>query len=157
MLTVTTEIKGEKYSSLVSYAYLRCDTFSFRLPHLTGFENYKKQVAPFLDSIKPYIIKQYAGTEYFWSTGVDADIYVVSLSEQLRETLLNIGSVFAWQYPLAPEDLCFMSKGKCWLASIAHEELCFIYSDSNIEKDIIKKILGLKFTERSDVETPSLK
>jgi hypothetical protein len=157
MLTITTDIKGRKYEALIEYAYVRCDAFSFRLPHLSGYDGYKERVMPVLEKLRPYVIKQYTGTEYFWSTGVEADIYVVSLAEELKDTLLSHSRLFDWQYPEAPEDLCFISKGKCWLSCIAHEDLCFIYTDCAVEKEIIKKILGLKFTERDDVETPRLK
>lgn len=166
MLIIKNDIKDYKYDDLLSYMTLRCDTFTFVVPDFetnspAGFRSndfieYKKRINWRLDALKPYIIKVYNDKDYFgnWQDYYQ-EIYVVQFNEFSKGCLAS-SSLYSWKYPELPEDLCFFSKGKCFLRSVAHEEMCWIFPDHDIEKDILKKVIGLKFYEREDIEAPLL-
>lgn len=167
MLTIKNDIKDKKYYSLILYALLRCDVFTFAVPDLHSkmtsdtrsdeFLEYKKHISWQLDDFKPFLLKEYADTEYFGSLrDYYSEIYVMSLNDDVLGQVMAMEGLYSWKYPDMPEDLCLFSKGKCWLKSIAHEKICWIYTDSEVEKDILKKVIGLKFTEMDELDVPTL-
>lgn len=48
--------------------------------------------------------------------------------------------LYSWQYPIMPEDLCFFQGERCYLKSVAHENLCFLYDDGKETKKALRKI-----------------
>lgn len=167
MLTIKNDVKDNKYYSLILYAILRCDAFSFTVPDLytkasssirsKEYEEYKEHIAWRLDEFKPFVLKEYTSTDYFGSfREYYSKIYLMPLNDKILGQLMATEGLYSWKYPDMPEDLCLFSKGKCWLKSIAHEKICWIYTDSEVEKDILKKVIGLKFTETDDPDVPEL-
>lgn len=53
--------------------------------------------------------------------------FVVSTSDIVtcKKFLLRAKSIWDWQYPKLPEDICFFKNGKCIFRSVAHERLVF--------------------------------
>ena len=45
------------------------------------------------------------------------------------------------------DNICFYKNNKCWLYSVAHEQICDIYCDSKDEFEYLKSI-GVKFIEK---------
>lgn len=186
MLYIKNDIKDKIYYGLMFYAFMRCDVVTFHLPNFNKrvineknkdvlFENldfgvkekkrdnhdysdYLDNIEELLADFKKNILYEYKDVEYVGSIyGHECDIKVISLSSQIVfNNLMGSGRLYDWKYPELPEDLCLFSKGKCWLQSIAHEELCFIYTDDPLEMKILKKI-GLKFLIVEDDEVPTLK
>jgi hypothetical protein len=168
MLQVTNKkMKDVKYTKLILYSLLRCDTFTLKIPDFYSkissndrsddFLKYKQEINWIVEDIKPYVFKEYNDTEYFGSSaGYYSEIIVGTLNLESSGMILAAEGLYSWQHPDMPEDLCLFSKGKCWLKSVAHEKLCYIYTDSEIEKDILKKVIGLKFIESDDSYVPTL-
>ncbi len=73
-------------------------------------------------------------------------IYYFNLSEKIKDILCGKNSLYSWNYPNSIEDLCFFKEGYCWLDSVAHEELCFIYCKDEEEYEYLKSI-GIEFVE----------
>lgn len=69
-------------------------------------------------------------------------------------SLLATDGLYSWKFPDNLEDLCFYAKGKCWLKSVAHEKLCWIFTDNDVEKEVISKVIGLKYVETEDCDAP---
>jgi len=181
MLLIKGKIDEWIYSRLIDYLLLRCDVITFKLPNFNkftvsekaksyfpqyeigiqthdesnhDFDDYKKNIKDLLNEYKKHYIKEYEDFEYFDSFfGYDAEIKVIELKEELLGPLKAIGGLYDWKYPNFPEDLCFFSKGKCFLKSVAHEKYCFIYTEDKLEKKILKKI-GLKFIELPQENVP---
>lgn len=172
MLIIKNKIDEWTYSKLIDFLLIRCDLISYRLPNYNkftvteealkyypecklgviyrdinnnDFEVYKKNIQFTLDAFEKYCIKEYEDFKYHNSIqGYDSEVKLIKLSDKLIGPLKAIGGLYDWQYPNMPEDLCFFSKGKCFLKSVAHEKLCFIYTDDKFDMKILKKI-GLKF------------
>ena len=167
MLLINGKIKNKSYINLVLYALIRCDAFSCAVPDFESYDankvgskdfiEYKNRIQWILDDLKPSILYQYTSKEYFNSVReYNSEIYICSLNDNTMGTVIANEGLYSWQYPEMPEDLCLFSKGKCWLKSIAHEKKCWIYTDNEVEKDILKKVIGLKFTEIEEPDIPAL-
>ncbi len=186
MLIAKGKIDGWLYVKLINYLLIRCDVLTFKLPnfnHLTlsdeakkyfpqyklkgdfqeinnkEFFEYKENISNTLEQFEPFYLKEYIDFKYFDTIqGYDAEIKIVKIDESLDFILTAISGLYDWVYPEKPEDLCFFSKGKCFLKSIAHEKTCFIYTDDEWEKKMLRK-LGLKFIDYNELyreERPSL-
>ncbi len=79
-------------------------------------------------------------------------IYILRLSSEMKEDLLNKRSLYSWCFPLSVEDISFFKDGYCWLYSVAHEEICEIYCEDKEEYEYLKSI-GIEFWEKEFVPT----
>ncbi len=157
MLLIRNAINKARYKRLIEYAFTKCDMFTLRVPtHILEEENeFRESIFKRLKIIEPYLVKKYIDDEYFGDRGGDYEIHVVSFNQELVEFLVSTEGLYNWEYPKGmPEDLCFIADGCCWLKSIAHEEICRIYTQSDTEKVILKRDIGLKFVEWLDVDIP---
>lgn len=82
--------------------------------------------------------------------------YFLKLIEDLKTEILNKNSIYDWHYPISIEDISFFKDGYCLLNSITHENLCFIYCESEEEYEYLKSI-GIKFAENQFIPTPKEK
>ncbi len=76
-----------------------------------------------------------------------SDTYTIKLTDSIKSELVNKKSLYDWHYPNSLEDICFFKDGYCFLETISHESLCFIYCDNNEEYEYLKSI-GIKFFEK---------
>ena len=183
MLQIKNDISNKTYYKLIDYITNRCDMFSFFYPHYNkiivtsknseiypeyeiGFESISQGENEYIqnvsnlqwrtDYIRKKIIKSYEDVEYVGSTcGCACQITIAQLDESIGGFFKSTGGLYDWRFPDMPEDLCFFSKGNCWLRSIAHEKLCFIFTDDDYEKKVLKK-MGLKFYEIPDDSIPTM-
>ncbi len=170
MLTVLNKhIKDIQYSRLILYAQLRCDAFSICIPDLytkmssstrsEEFLQYRKNIARIYEFSMPQLIKSYVSNDYFMhhrDSYQEIEIYALNKGDCSTDFLFNSHDLFKWQYPDLPEDLCLFSNGKCWLTIAAHEKQCWIYDAGQVERDILKKVIGLKFNDdgKEDANAP---
>lgn len=148
----------KKYNSLIRYLCSRCDIISFLIPdydYAVGI-NYEDRIKPLMEYIEPFVVKHYESDEYCdRKTGGSYNIYYVDFIGSLIGLICSAQSLYNWIYPDLPEDICFYKEGKCFLKSIAHEKLCWIYTENEKEVKALKK-LGLKFTEMPFEQAPLL-
>ncbi len=174
VLNVYGDVKGKTYLKLISYLVQRCDAVTFLLPnynkiHVTekninmfdderighkyyddpkddSFQAYLSKIDDFLMLAKNHLIKSYEDIEYCGDIYEhDSVIYVLRSNEELLPFLTKINNLYDWMYPDAPMDICFYSKGKVYMRTVAHEHICDIYTSSREEINYIKK-LGINFT-----------
>lgn len=127
------------------------------------FENYKKDtiyncimrmyydkvIEQFIDICQDELItkKDYIMKESFLEKPLHhSAIYYFRLSKKMKDILGDRNDLYSWKYPTSIEDLCFFREGYCWLDSVAHEELCFIYCKDEEEYEYLKSI-GIEFVE----------
>jgi len=184
MLQIKNDITDKSYYQLIDYILKRCDMFSYFYPHNNkiivtsknseiypeyeiGFESIRPGEDEYIQNvsnlqwrveyIRNKIIKSYEDVEYVGSTcGCACQITIAQLDESIGGYFKSTSGLYDWIFPDMPEDLCFFSKGKCWLRSIAHEKLCFIYIEDDFEKNVLKQ-MGLKYYEIPDDSIPTMK
>ena len=185
MIQIISKIEASQYHKLIDYLFSKCDIFTFQVANyyqeyltykntkyflhcdLNNYTNeedcdqyieYKTRIMKYIDQFKNFFIAEYVDVEYI-GYGVSTykrEIKVVKLDKSLVDILKTTNGLYDWKFPNMPEDLCFYSKGKCLLSSVAHEGLCFIYADTEETVSAIKEI-GLDYVlDYSNREIPEL-
>lgn len=79
--------------------------------------------------------------------------YFLKLTKELQEEILSKNSLYDWCFPYSVEDICFYENGRCWLLSVAHEEICDIFCENEEEYEYLKSI-GIKFVDNKFTSIP---
>ena len=75
------------------------------------------------------------------------DTYYLKINTETKKEVLSKKSLYDWCFPNSIEDICFFKDGYCFLETVAHEELCFIYCENKEEYEYLKSI-GIKFFDK---------
>lgn len=109
-----------------------------------GYNDYQRRMKQYVNKFRNNIIKIDKGIyKEGWK---NYDTYYFSINNLLEQELLNRNSLFEWNFPVLPSNLCFYRNKKKWMETISHEEICRIYIDSQKEFEELKKI-GVKLEE----------
>ena len=116
------EPRGEVYERLITLARGNCDQFILVTRHSIGLE------APGVETLQrlnPELIarderSEWPGTQIFDDM---ATVFLFRLNQRTTDVLQDVASsLFAWQQPRFPEDLCLLrADGEPWLVTISHE------------------------------------
>lgn len=141
------------YKNLIKYAIRNSDAFMLVTCDYYKQKEFKKNVLPFIEKLEPYLIKIrhnkiWPGQERLGRK--KHNIYLFKIYPELEKLLLEPNGLYKWTYPNYPEDISFFRKGKCWLASIAHEKWSNVYPDSAEEIKELRK-LGVEFEQFNDI------
>lgn len=103
---------------------------------------YQDRTKKWLDSHKEDII--YEKKEFFGKMCTRIDYYL-KLTPEIRNDILNKKSLYEdWRYPLSVEDIAFFENGYCWLNTVSHESMCWVYFNNETEyKDLLS--MGIEF------------
>lgn len=160
------ELTGNSYQEFLRYALENSDAFSvvdFRYTDRNWPR--KKSCKNVLDALRPYRIKKrnnavwpnmYVDTESEFSMhNQQYTVMVYKTDPKVFDALCKPGSLFAWNFPKYPMDLCFYKNNKCWFSSIAHEEFVWLYTDS---KEMVEELrrLGIPFDDGEEVDERTL-
>ena len=78
--------------------------------------------------------------------GATAKVYYYKIDSNSKNILKEkSNSLFAWEQPELPEDLCFIKDDKAWISTCSHEGYCDIVSN---DSNIIESILNIDGIER---------
>ena len=86
-------------------------------------------------------------------------IYEFTLYKSTQETgriLETVHSLWSWDYPKYPMDLCFYRNGYAWFVSSAHEKDCYLYAGKEDKMLDDLESLGFRLTPCGEVEQASL-
>ena len=125
------------------------------LSNCIGYAYYNEVVRQWLNKYKRNIIyqKECIYDDIIPNKKIHQDTtYFLKLTEPLKKEILDINAIYTWCFPLMLEDISFYKDGYCWLDSVAHEELCFIYCKNEEEYEYLKSI-GIEFVEDKFVPT----
>lgn len=167
-------IERDIYDKLIEYAFKKCDAVMF-VARKDGFseelkEKLDKNITEMKTSLKNDFLKKRNGSYWVFTKvgykqlginncsdpiGFDElfEIMFYKTSNNVKDYLLKNENLYDWLNPDFPEDISFFSNGYCWLYSIAHENLCYIYCDSKEEYDYLKSI-GIEFANSEFIYTP---
>jgi|GEM_PF-5412653 len=137
-------IVSNNFDAVLKYALNFCDTVTF------WGEDYHELTLKKIFGKNLRLI--FLSNEYMSiSCGVKTKVFHIDYNDFVSQILSCANDLFAWQLPFYPEDLCLFSKGKCWLETIAHEKLGYIYDDSEETKEFLRSI-GVEFDEYPPVD-----
>lgn len=158
MLQLQPLMYKQQYLMLIEQCFFECDVVSFCLPAFEGcdFLEYKNKIRPILNAFEPNLIyteqtKLYVNQE----TDYLNEVYYYKTIGLSGEPFNQVESIYDWKHPNFPEDMCFYKNRECWLQSIAHEKICFIYDDSRQMKACLKW-LGFHFLKSRAEQPPRL-
>jgi hypothetical protein len=126
-------------------------------PDSAGYLTYKATIENTLKPFRKFVFKDYLGTEYmFYETGRKKEIIFAHFDESLLPELKKVKGLYDWQVPNLPEDLCFFKNGYCFLRSVAHEKLCFIYSNDKRVKNTLRG-MGIYYHIDNGIDIDNIK
>lgn len=148
-IDITKEISGDLYHRLINFASGRYPLFLFvkRKDVKPGLNSKGEKVihlfSPFLKSTVESV--EWPGTKVIQS----AEVFYFNLTEESVELLKRqSNSLYDWQHPSFPEDLCIMRNMKQpWLCNIAHEKIAMIYVSPTDKMELLEALpeLSLHF------------
>ncbi|UNK17825.1 hypothetical protein MNQ98_25880 [Paenibacillus sp. N3/727] len=145
MLPLYCDVRGEAYRRLIDYAVERSRFFVFANRY--GMSESEEKV---LYALKPFFIeKRHMGELYpdnaiAYSKGT---YYIYKCCPEAGEILKETAdSLFTWQHPNLPEDLCFWDERENdYLYVVAHEEMAGMNLDEEEAAALAESIPGLFF------------
>lgn len=183
MLEILSGLNNEQYNLFIQFMLKRSDVFTFFLPNFQkkmvtvdnkkmfddleigtticyddgeNFLAYKQCVAPRIELIEKNIIRRFIDVKYCGDIyNYECEIYVVKIDNTLNDDFFSVKGLWDWKYPYFPEDICFYKNKKCFMRSIAHEEMCMIYDSDQSIISFLDKI-GVTYWESPDEEVPNL-
>jgi len=126
------EPRVDVYERLIKYALKTSDAFMFVICNYGGDSLFEERILPFIKELEPLLIKNRMNDPRWPGTEASEEIHRYKIhfyrsDPSALKTLLRPISLYNWQYPYFPEDLCFFRDGYCWFSTTAHEELSCIY------------------------------
>lgn len=168
MIAIDAEFTGEAYRQIMEFCFLKSDAVSLTY-HNHGMP-FKRNIRDIRKSLRPYRISSSCnlrkhGKEYDpWSSeSADSrwfradraeqlfeDTY--RLTEEIREYILAVDGIYAWEYPDRPEELTFYKADKLWFWSRSHEGLrgCCVYDNEREMRLLLNKLKVDYAWSRSD-------
>lgn len=160
---ITSEISGELYDKVIDFLMTQCDQFAFCVPNLgktlinesnakyfpeykigytemdddwvEDYNRYRVNIKKYLDSISEHIKNHYIDTIYCDSISeYEKEIFLIELNDDTRKFFDYVKDLYQWKYPDFPEDLSFYRKGKVFMSSVAHENMCEFCKKRKVEE-----------------------
>ena len=149
MISVYGDLKGENYKTFVSFAMEHSDAMMLIYCGY-GYPLKRRMLRPFRVASRDNSKSLKKGKpEFKWPSTISwtkalicAETYRVS--PEVKEIVLSVDDIFAWNYPQRPEDISFFYQGECWIATTAHEKLFFIY-DHEREVALMLTEMGIEY------------
>ena len=154
---VKKDLKGNTHDELIQYLARRCDVVTFNVPYPTWqsgqpcpeifddeFSEYIDGLKNMYADLKPYIMKEEISNKYMGdSYPFILKIYTVKLCKETEAHFRGKEHICEWAYPYDLADLCFFSKGECYMRTVGRYGLCEIYGACDNELFLLKH-MGLK-------------
>jgi hypothetical protein len=125
---IMAEPRGESYEALLTIARRVASTFSLVWRNQLRFDRSSGEIR---EKLAPDLTREEEASEWPGTTiyGATASVCHYALSQRSVEILREAEGLYSWLAPKRPEDLAFYRKGKCWLASVAHEHEAWVYPE----------------------------
>ncbi len=150
-MTETIDILGKmtrtQYKALVRFALSKSSSLSVVVRDYDRLNGHGKE---FLRKLKPHLIREVQTNS--WPGTILGDTTATVLfyrsTENMYELLITPKTLYHWQHPDYPEDLVFyMSDGRNWFCSIAHEHDAFFEPEFFTKEEILIQVPGLRLVK----------
>jgi len=148
-LYIASDPTGKVYRDLIDCAFHACNEFLLviRPSQQMTLSEYANTV---LDRLSPFLIENkyqfvWPGTRIGEGPGsIPVSVHYYRTDEAAKKYLLGVSeSLYSWQQPRLPEDLCFLKNRKPWLSNSAHESQSYFTMDDQEDIDNICNIKNL--------------
>ena len=114
------------------------ETIEIMLFIVVGNEDYEQKMYEYINRLQNNIIKtDKCECKPYWS---NYDTYYLKIDDFLENQLLKNRALYEWDFPNLPSNICFYKNDKLWLETIAHEEICRIYTEDEEEIEYLKEL-----------------
>jgi hypothetical protein len=145
ILNLLAEPTGDVYRKLIDYAALNCKTALLVVRHTIPLAPQGKEV---LDQLAIFLRQQEESSEWPGTNLLDSTALVLRYEFGLEcaQVLKRFaGSLYNWQQPDFPEDLCLLrDDGEPWLVSIAHEKDGFLYLSQDEVRNLFNTLPAIE-------------
>ncbi|MEK8127997.1 leucine-rich repeat domain-containing protein [Paenibacillus filicis] len=146
MLQIDNNPSDQAYRRLIDYAIAHTAMFVLAERHQLSMD---KPAKALLRALQPYLIKTYEsgvimGVNAIGYTYEDT-IYVYRCCPEAGELLKQAASsLFDWQHPRLPEDLCFWDEQeRDWLVNVAHERIAGLHLSEEEALSLREELRGV--------------
>jgi len=134
-------VEGKGYEEFIDLVLRFSDKFLLVERKDMGSSDNLKKVLKKLESSLIEMKEQSEWPSTMLGDGATAKVYYYNIDNNSKKVLKEeSNSLFSWQQPKLPEDLCFIKGDNAWVSTSSHEEFCDISSE---DKTIIDDILRI--------------
>ena len=135
----------DQYRQFIELMVTKSEYFSLVYFSKTEGERKKAGVKAIYDKLKSAKVAAWRRNSWprTWTRNDSGHVYRLVLYHSVPQVipcLSQPGSLFEWQYPDAPMDLCFYRDGYCWFAVTAHEGEAVLYTDDTHIVEYIRNL-----------------
>lgn len=139
--TIYTKRELEELKKILLKEISSRNTVEYMIYITIEIDMYNKNIQDFLESMQKNLVKiQKNPYKKGWR---NYDVYYYKIDDNLKKKLLEVNSLYQWNFPELPSDLSFYKNEKIWMETITHEEICRIYTDDQEEIEKMRE-MGLK-------------
>ncbi len=154
----------DQYNELVSLLHSASEAFSLTYYREDEKEEYSPSVQEIRKQLEPALIhSELTRVMPSMQIGGNYGLYELALYRteipQFSTLTDASSSLWDWDYPNLPMDLCFFRNGAAWFISSAHERFAYLYlSDDDMSEYLLAMLreVGLEFEEQGSREEKDL-
>ncbi|MBE6144281.1 MAG: hypothetical protein E7169_01760 [Firmicutes bacterium] len=124
--------KSSIFSAIQSFVY---NNFTTQF-----IEEYRSKIVKIKDELYEHELTPFHKKEAFYKKE-----YIFQLDDELKQIIHNT-YLYDWSFPMKLEDLSLFVENYLWIYSVTHEELCYIYCETEEEYNYLKS-MGVEFYE----------
>ncbi len=137
MVNIETNINDDLYYKLLDFSLQYCNMFLFVIHDHYKIDRYKS----LLLELNYYKINEEENNQWPGTVLSNKTVKIIRFSYNLNS--VNIlkkysKSLFEWNYPDLPDDLCLLKNSDPVLINIAHENDAYVQTEKEIEKEFCK-------------------
>jgi hypothetical protein len=152
MIVLEQNPKGDTYKELMDVCFEVCDRFHLVLRKdmgpLDDFDDFLRKIEKALIEMK----EESEWASQILGDGQTAKVYYYHTNDEDVKRIIkeSVNSLYEWEMHDCPEDLTFFKGDAVWLATVSHEEECYIFPDGEEEYAKVMNIKGLKASIEED-------
>ena len=157
MITLQEDLTDQNYCDFVELSEQTSDAFSVLIRYPKGIERqranpteweqeyheYFETMSVWQHKMEPFLLKSRHDSQ--WAAGISYDrnfYFTINYYRFCKQTLsyvLEPKSLFRWNGPTYPEDICFFREGECWMSCCSHERFAVITSANPLVETFVEQ------------------
>lgn len=150
----------EEYALFIRFMIDKSDKFSLVYFKHTEDEEWLKPVENVYNTLKSYTVYEKKTTMWPGTITLNENNHIYNMVvyksiPNVEEALLTAFSLYAWDYPILPMDLCFYRDGYAWFELCAHERWNRIIIENDEDVQMLRD-LGVELSGCEDINESEL-